>query len=234
MKKIVTYVVSLGLIALLSCRNDSLNPIPGWEPGVHGFAIFADLPEPKEGATTRPNTVANAVNFPVASQDAAKMNFKIRWVTLDNQLTVNKIEVFLDMIESYNDANGNPKTASLGGGGKLLTTFNPSAANRQWNTFTVTPDDVYKLFSTATVKYDGTNAVSVFSNPKRPRSVGARLAGATTIDKLQVAADRFVISWKLYTVDGQVFSIWNPDSICGDPTQYNQASANCNLSWIVK
>lgn len=234
MKKILTYALSVGLVALLSCRDDSLNPLPGWDPGVHAFGIFADVPEPKEGATTRPNTVANAVNFPVTGQAAAKMNFKLRWVSLDNKLTVSKIEVFLDMIESYNDANGNPKTASLGGGGKLLTTFEPSAANRQWNTFSITPADVIKLFGTATVKYDGTNAVPVFNNPKRPRPAGAQLAGATRIDGLTVAADRFVVTWKLTTSDGQVFNVWNPDSICGDPTQYNQASANCNLSWTVR
>lgn len=232
MKKILTYGVALCMVALLSCRDESLNPVPTWEPGVHGFAIFADVPEPKEGASTRPNTTANAANFPLAGQDAAKMNFKLRWVSLDNKLTVKKIDVFLEMIESYNDANGNPKTASLGQ--KLLTTLDPSAANRQWNTFAVTPADVFKLFGTATVKYDGTNAVSVFNNPARPRPEGARLSGATKVNGLNVGADRFVLTWKLTTADGQVFNAWNPDSICGDPTQYNQASANCSLSWIVR
>lgn len=232
MKKILTYALSFGMVALLSCRDESLSPSPGWDPGVHAFAIFADVPEPKEGSNTRPNTVANAANFPVTNQAAAKMNFKLRWVSLDNLLTVKKIDVFVEMIESYNDVDGNPKTASLGQ--KLFTTFDPSAANRQWNTFAVTPDDVYKLFSAATVKYDGKTAVPVFSNPDRPRPVGARLSGAVKVNGLNVNADRFVITWKLTTADGQVFSVWNPDSICGDPTQYNQASANCNLAWIVK
>ena len=232
MKKILTYALSFGMVALLSCRDESLSPNPGWESGVHGFAIFADVPEPKEGSNTRPNTVANAANFPITNQDAAKMNFKLRWVSLDNVLTVKKIDVFIEMIESYNDVDGNPKTASLGQ--KLLTTFDPSAANRQWNTFAVTPADVYKLYSAATVKYDGKTAVPVFSNPDRPRPAGARLSGATKVKGLSVAADRFVLTWKLTTTDGLVFNVWNPDSICGDPTQYNQASANCNLAWIVK
>ncbi len=234
MKKILTYAFSFGMVALLSCRDESLNPLPGWDPAVHAFGIFADVAEPKEGAGARTNTVANAVNFPLVNQNAAKMNFKLRWVSLDNKLTVSKIEVFLDMIESYNDLNGNPKTASLGGGGKLLTTISPAAPNRQWSTFAITPDDIIKLFGTATVKYDGTNAVSVFNNPKRPRPAETRLAGATRIDKLPVSADRFVLTWKLTTADGQVFSAWNPDSICADPTQYNQASANCTLVWRVQ
>ncbi len=232
MKKILTYALSFGMVALLSCRDESLSPNPGWEPGVHGFAIFADVPEPKEGANTRPNTVANAANFPLTNQDAAKQNLKLRWVSLDNKLTVNKIEVFLEMIESYNDVDGNPKSASLGK--KLLTTFNPSAANRQWNNFTITPADVYKLFSAATVKYDGKTEVPVFSNPNRARPAGTRFKGAEKVSGQNVGADRFVVTWKLTTTEGTVFSVWNPDSICGDPTQYNQASANCNLSWIVK
>lgn len=232
MKKLLTYVLSFGMVALLSCRDESLNPVPQWESAVHAFGIFGDVPEPKEGSNTRPNTVANAANFPLAGQDAAKMNFKLRWVTLDNKLNVKKIEVFIEMLESYNDVNGNPKTASLGK--KLLTTFDPSAANRQWNTFAVTPADVYKLYSAATVKYDGTTAVPVFNNPARPRPAGARLAGATKISGLPVAADRFIITWKLTTDGGLVFDTWNPDSVCGDPTQYNQASANCSLTWIVK
>ena len=220
------------MVALLSCRDESLNPVPTFEPAVHGFAIFADVPEPKEGSNSRPNTVANAANFPLAGQDAAKMNLKLRWVSLDNKLSVKKVEVFLEMIESYNDVNGNPKAASLGQ--KLLTTFDPSAANRQWNTFAVTPADVFKLFGTATVKYDGTTAVPVFNNPDRPRPVGARLSGATKVKGLGVSADRFILTWKLTTSDGLVFNAWNPDSICGDITQYNQAAANCDLSWIVK
>lgn len=232
MKKTLTYALSFGMVALLSCRNESLSPSPGWDPGVHAFGIFADVPEPKEGATTRNNVLPNAVNFPLANQDAAKMNFKIRWVTLDNQLTVKKIEVNVEMIESYNDANGNPKTASLGK--KVLTTFDPSAANRQWNNFAITPADIYKLYSTATVKYDGTNAISVFSNPERPRPAGTRLAGATKIKGLPVAADRFVITWNLTTDGGLVFTTWEPQSICSDLTPYTQASANCNLVWIVK
>lgn len=232
MKKILTYTLAFGMIALLSCRNEDLNPVPQWESAVHGFGIFADVPEPKEGSNTRPNTVANAANFPLTAQDAAKMNFKLRWVSLDNVLSVKKIEVFLEMIESYNDVNGNPKTASLGK--KLLTTFDPSAANRQWNTFSITPADVYKLYSAATVKYDGKTDVPVFSNPARPRPAGSRLAGAIKIDGLPVAGDRFVVSWKLTTTEGLIFDVWNPDSICGDPTQYNQASANCSLVWTVK
>ena len=232
MKNIITYGLSLGLLVLLGCRDESLSPMPGWESGVHGFGVFADIAEPKDGAGSRPNAVANAVNFPLTNQSAAKENLKLRWVSLDNKLTVNKVEVFVNMIESYNDPDGNPKTASLGA--KLVKTINPALGNREWSTFSITPDDVYTLFKDATVKYDGTNAVKVFENSARPRVAGQRLLGAGTVNKLAVSADQFVMTWKLYTTDGAVFSVWNSDSICGDPTPYSQAAANCNLSWTVK
>ena len=67
-------------------------------------------------------------------------------------------------------------------------------------------------------------------SPKRSRPVGAQLAGVTRIDGSPVAAGCFVISWKLPTSDGRVFSGWDSGSLCGDPTQYNQTSANGNLS----
>ncbi|MBE7174558.1 MAG: hypothetical protein INR73_28560 [Williamsia sp.] len=232
MKKITSYAVFLGLLVLLGCRDDSLNPLPGWEPGVHGFGVFADIAEPKDGSGSRPNAVANAVNFPVANQGAAKENFRLRWVSLDNKLTVNKMEVYVNMLESYNDPDGNPKTASLGA--KLIKTISPAPGNRTWSDFSISPDDIYTLYKDATVKYDGTNAVKVFENPARPRSATQRLLGAGKVNGLNVNADQFVLTWYLYTTDGLVFKVWNSDSICGDPTPYSQAAANCSLNWTVK
>lgn len=199
---------------------------------MHGFGVFADITEPKDGAGSRPNTISNAVNFPLTNQAAAKENLKLRWVSLDNQLTVSKMEVYVTMTESYNDADGNPKTASLGA--KLAKTISPAPANRTWSEFSITPDDVYNLFKDATVKYDGTNAVKVFENPARPRLAAQRLLGAGKVNGLAVNADQFVLTWMLYTTDGAVFKVWNSDSICGDPTPYSQASANCSLTWTVK
>ena len=224
MKKIFTCAVSFGLLMLVGCRDESLNPLPGWESGVHAFGAFADITEPKDGSGGTPaNTLNYAKNFPASGQDqaAAKINMKLRWVSLDNVLTVNKVEVYVNMIEYYDDADGNPKSASLGS--KLLKTLSPPGANRVYSTYSISATEVYTLFKDATVKYDKVNAVKVFANPKNPRPTGKWFNGS----------EDFVMTWKLYTADGKVFTVWNSDSICGDPTPFSQAKANCQLVWDI-
>ncbi|MDZ7934317.1 MAG: hypothetical protein U5M51_04995 [Emticicia sp.] len=49
-----------------------------------------------------------------------------------------------------------------------------------------------------------------------------------------VAEDNFILTWVLYTSDGQIFNTWNPDSVCADPTSVSEANSNCQLSFIVK
>lgn len=220
MKKFFIYSISAAVGLLMSCRDESLNPNKPWESAVHGFSVFADIAEPKVGAATKPNAAEYGKNFPLTGQDqaaTAAVKFKTRWVSLDNKLTVNKMDILVEMVESYTDPDGNPKTASLGA--KVVKTISPSAANRVWSEYSITPQEVYTLFKDATVKYDKVNAVGVFSNPKLARPTG----------KWFTSTDRLVITWRLTTTDGLVFGTFNPDSICGDPTGYTQASANCQL-----
>ncbi len=220
--------ITFGLIFLMGCRDESLSPLPGWNSAVHGFAIFDGVGTPdadKKG-------IANyAKNFPLTNQDKASIPFKVRWVSLDNKLTVNKIEIFVDMIEYYDDPDGNPKAVSLGAAangidpnGKLIKTLSPAAGNREWNSFTITPQEIANAYKDATVKYNKTTAVKVFANPDNPRPVGKWFNGT----------EDFVMTWRLYTTDGLVFKVFNPDSICGDPTPPSQANANCQLVWDVK
>ena len=225
MKRIATYMFLVGLLATIySCRDESLNPVPKWDYGVHGFGVFDGVAFDGK-VNNRPQKYESdyTKNFPATGQDKAKIDFKLRWVSLDNKLTVNKIEVYVNMTEDYEDPDGNPKTANLGGGSpKLLQTLTTVAANRQWNTFSVTPLQVYNLFKDATVKYDKVNAVKVFSRPKFPRPAGQWFNGET---------DNFVVSWRLYTSDGKVFKSWNQDSVCGDITSVSEANSNCQLTF---
>lgn len=144
MKKTLIYSLSLAIFLLVGCRDESLNPNKPWEPGVHGWGVFDGVAE-----AGKANIAANARNFPLTGQDAAKIDFKIRWVSLDNQLTVNKVVIKIEMRESYTDPDGNPKVASLGI--KTVKTIDNPAGNRQWNSFSITPTEVYNLFKDATV-----------------------------------------------------------------------------------
>ena len=238
MKKILslTIITSL-LLAFSACRDESLNPLPTFLPGVHAFTFFGGIafngnllsrPQPYERA--------NARNFPKAAQNSAKVDFKTRWVSLDNKLTVNKIEIYVRMLESYNDPDGNPKVADLSenGKGKLITTISAPAANRQWNNFSITPQQIFDAYKNATVAYNKVTKVNVFSNPARPRPANAWLRPAETATYGAVASDSFVVTWILYTADGQVFNTWNPDSVCADPTSVSEANSNCQLSFIVQ
>ncbi|MGF7217369.1 hypothetical protein GGR92_003542 [Spirosoma lacussanchae] len=230
MKKLFTYSFVAAITLLLSCRDESLDPNKPWEPGVHGWGVFDGVAE-----AGKANIAANARNFPLTGQDNAKIDFKIRWVSLDNKLTVSKIAIKVDMIESYTDPDGNPKTVALGGGGRVVKTIDAPAANRQWNNFSITPAEIYNLYKDATVKYDKVNAVKVFENPTRPRPAGARLQGPLVVGGKTVAnADAFLVTWELTTTDGLVFKVWNEDSICLDPTPVSQANANCRLSFTVR
>lgn len=230
MKNYLVYSLSAVITLLVGCRDESLDPNKPWEPGVHALGVFDGVAE-----TAKANFAANAKTFPLTGQDAAKIDFKIRWVSLDNKLTVSKIAIKVDMIESYTDPDGNPKTVSLGSGGKVVKTIDAPAANRQWNNFSITPAEIYNLYKDATVKYDKINAVKVFENPARPRPTGARLQGPLVVGgKTMANADAFVVTWELTTSDGLVFKVWNEDSICLDPTPVSQANANCRLNFIVK
>ena len=224
MKKLITYALSFGMVAVLGCRDESLNPVPGWESGVQGYAAFADLPEPAKYASTRPHSLDYAKNFPLKAQDtdAAKVNFKIRWVSLDNVLAVNKVELYVEMLDYYNDADGNPKTAALGK--KLIKTISPAAGNRVYSTFNISPTEIYNLYKDATFKYDKVNAVKVFANPANPRPTGQWFNGT----------EDFVVTWKLYTANDKVFTVWEPSSICGDVTAFTEAASNCKLVFDVK
>lgn len=230
MKQLFLVTLSVVLTLLVGCRDESLNPNKPWEPGVHALGVFDGVAE-----TAKANFAANARNFPLTGQDNAKIDFKIRWVSLDNLLKVSKIVIKVDMIESYTDPDGNPKTISLGSGGRVVKTIDSPAGNRQWNTFSLSPADIYNLYKDATVKYDKVNAVKVFDNPTRPRPAGARLQGPLVVGgKTLASADAFVVTWELTTTDGLVFKVWNEDSICLDPTPVSQANSNCRLNFTVR
>jgi hypothetical protein len=228
MKRIVSYIFLASLLSIIyACKDESLNPVPQWDYAVSGFGVFDGIAfDGKINNRPQKYESSYAKNFPAKGQDNTKIDFKLRWVSLDNKLTVSKIELYVNFTEDYDDPDGNPKTADLGAGvGKLVATLPSVAANRQWNSFSITPKQIYDLYKDATVKYDKVNAVKVFSNPTHARPTGQWFDGNT---------DNFILSWRLYTTDGQIFKSWNQSSVCGDVTSVSEANSNCQLVWSVE
>ena len=223
-KKIFSIGFALSLLLLFeACRDESLNPVPVFDPAVHGFLVFDGVAFDGK-INNRPQKYESdyAKNFPASAQDKGKLDFKIRWVSLDNKLTVNKIEVFVEMKEYYQDAEGNDKTASLGQ--KLITTIATPTANRQWNSFNITPTQVFNAFKDANVKYDKVKDTKVFANPANPRPTGKWFNGS----------EDFIVTWRLYTTDGKVFKSGGSAGICGDITSVSEANSNCQLTFDIE
>jgi hypothetical protein len=223
-KKIFSIGFALSLILVFNaCRDESLNPVPVFEPGVHGFCVFDGVAfNGNLNSRPQPYEKNYAKNFPLTGQDNAKLDFKVRWVSLDNKLTVNKIEIYVEMKEYYKDPEGNEKVASFGQ--KLINTIATPASNRQYNSFSITPTQVYNAFKDATVKYDKVKDTKVFANPANARPTGKWFNGT----------EDMIVTWRLYTSDGSVFKSWSPDGICGDVTSVSEANANCQLTFDVK
>lgn len=225
-KKIHVLLLFILLGAFGSCRNEDLDPLPAWEPGLHGYGVFA----------TKESRDSYTANFPATNQLNSKIDYKIRWVSLDNKLSVSKIELYVNFMESYLDGDKNERVVSHGT--KLVKTLDASG-NRVWTDFSVSAAEVFGLFKDAKFKYDGATETMVFANPLRTAEAPF-LAKRQDPDpnvpaekKLAVSADEFVLTWRLYTPDDKVFKSWSV-SICEEITSAGEGNSNCELVWSVR
>lgn len=194
-KYIIVMIASVGIIT--SCKDESLQVVPDWETGVHGFA-----------AVTSTNTDL------LYNDPAVDVDLDLKWISIDGKVAVNKMEVFVLFDEAYVDVDGNPKVASHGGTkGKLLKSFEGSAvpANRTNVSFSVTQAEVYNLYQASTFDY-GNGPVNVFTNPDKPQRNATQHF---------MWDDVLTIKWTFTADDGRVFSSWAP-SVC---TEF--PGANC-------
>lgn len=194
--------MAIALVGVVtSCKDDSLQLVPEWESGVHGFA-----------KVTSTNTDFQ-YNTP-----ATPINVDLQWISIDSKLTVTKIEVFVRFDENYVDKDGNPAVAAHGGtGGRSFKVYEGGAvpANRTPLSFSMTQNELYTLYQDATFDYDGnsaTPATPVFTNPAVP------FRDATHRFYWQ---DKINVRWVFTTDDGRVFEKWGV-SVC---TEF--PGANC-------
>ncbi len=201
-----------------ACEDEALSPYVEPLSGVHAYA---KLTESSPGSFL----IGDLTN---------PIEMNIQWVSVDRELEVNQIEIYVLFNENYVDEDGNPLVAAHGGSqGLLFKTIDASGlANRENTLLTISQQDVFNLYQDATFDYDddGT-AVSVFDNDFKP----SRSTTNPFID-----GDNFELRWELTTADGLLFDSWSP-SICTEFNTYqaadgtpNDGGFNCTVGWILE
>lgn len=207
--KILNYsfsmLLAVAIVALnASCRDESLNPVPAWDTAVSGNGILV------------------STNNSFSLTDVTKpVQYKFRWLSIDNLNTVTKIEYYVALNETYIDKEGNSRTAKHGD--KLWKVVEGSAvpANRVFIDQSLTQAEVYALYKDNTFNY-GNGTVSVFAQNGR------------TAAKPFISADKVVIRWELTTADGRKFFQWSP-GVCGESIDAAGVPfTNCNLTLSIK
>lgn len=175
----------VGIFVLaVSCKDDK-ELVPVWESGVNG-----------EGLIT---SVLKDLRI---GDEAAPMDFSIKWISIDGKLDVTKMDVFLNYNEEYTDVDGNPAIANHGE--VLWASYEGGnvPSNREPVAFSITQDDLFQTYQNSEFDYgDGNGLVNVFTSI--PVDPDFRDPGRDTT-KL-AAADKFTIRWEFTTSDGRVF-----------------------------
>ncbi|WPP49267.1 hypothetical protein [Catalinimonas niigatensis] len=198
------------LIFNTACEDEELSPYVEPLPGVHAYAELA------EGAPE---------DFMYGDLNE-EITYEIQWVSVDQQLSVNRIDLYVLFNENYVDEDGNPLVARHGGNeGILFRTIESSEVpgNRENIAFSLTQSQIFDLYEGVTFDYDDEDSTAptpVFTNPDKP---SRDLPGAPFIED-----DEFSVRWVLYTDNDLVFDSWSP-SVCTE-----LPGANCEVSWGVE
>ncbi len=202
MKKTMKNLLSIILVALVlvSCRKEDLNPVAKPESGVYGQGKLSS------GSFVSENDASSLVNM------------ELKWIDVNRVLTINKQELFITLKEAYIDKNGNPATATHG-----TQSFKVMDAkgNNEASAFSISADDVYKLFATAKFDY-GKGSVDVF---------GATRPAGKRFNK----NNSFVLSWAFTGSNGLVYKWWSVSVV--DAALYSSQpaiQANASVTWSVK
>lgn len=198
--KFYNYIIIFSLLLFIAGCEKPYDPYPAFESVAHGFGKY------KSGTPT---------SFYFGDNNS-KLEGDLQWISIDNKVTVNEMDLYITWTEGYLDQDGLPKTASHGK--KKLKTLGAGAA-RSPQAFSWTATDVYNLFKGNTFDYkDGAGARDVFNNPKDP---------ARSASSYFTSNDKFVLTWGFKASDGRYFDSWS-GGICS-----NSVGANCQLAFNV-
>ena len=179
------------LVGGTACEDEELSPYVEPSPGVHAYAKIA------EGSTD--SFEAGDLTNP--------LNINIQWVSIDQQLDVASIDLYILFNEDYVDEDGNPLVARHGGEeGVFFQTIDASdLENRENTSFSITQQDILGLYEGTTFDYDedGTEE-PVFTSAFKP---------SRTANQPFIEDDTFVVRWVLTTTDGLVSILGRPVSV---------------------
>lgn len=203
MKTIKYFILTLFAVLMLtmSCEDDR-ELIPVWEYGVNGEGIIT----------------STAKDFK-SSDPSVNLDVNLKWISVDGNVTITKIDVFFTWKEAYIDLEGNPAVATIVDRTPLVS-FEGSEvpANREAVSFSLSQNSLYSMLNGVTFDYgDGNGEVDVWGNPHNvTRNTGLNIF---------VPEDSFTITWQFTGDDGRVFKAWSP-SVC---TEFPQS--NCQLDF---
>ena len=203
MIKIMKNILAIAILALtfMSCRKESLNPVAQGEPGVYG-----------QGKLT-------SGKFLAGNDAGSKVDFQLKWIDVNRKLTMTKQELFVTYYRDYIDKNDNPATAEFGT--KSFKTMD-CKGNNEASTFSLTANDVYTLFASATYDF-GNGKVAAFG---ASRPAGKRFTGD----------DYFQLTWAFTGSNNLVYKWWSVSVVNGevyaDPAN-KTITANADVWWGV-
>ncbi len=212
MKKLY-FVLIIFSAGILSCRDESLNPVKPFETAVHGYGHLV-RGNTFTGSSTDPNT-GLFIGGNVSYNNVWDFVMDFQWISIDKKNNVVKVEMYASFSEPYRDSKSNNKTANHGT--VLLKTFEGASvpANRTSFDVQVTAAELRTAFAGVTFNYDdGRGSVNVLNNTNLiPGRTQAR--NPSSLATQFIPSDAFRITWILYTEDGRVFDSWS-DSICSE------------------
>ncbi len=251
-------VLTIGL--LLGCRDESKNPTLEPEFGAYAKGQFLDATNaeiPTIFGAYSQTTVNGSIFWDKTNtnETTATTNVKgqVTWNAGKDAVVINKIEIYVQLIESYADKNNNVITKSHGPAatptvpeGKLWKTID-AGARLAPAAFAITPSDVYSLYKGTLFDYKGTGtAVDIFennpfevttgggSNPSRkvnrfqPGGRVYTIPASVPLKTVTLLADNISIKWRLLASDGRTFGSWH-NNVCTQLTD-----ANCSILFTVK
>lgn len=244
------FLTSATLIGLaIGCKDDSLSPYIEPNGGASGLGQFVSL---SDGTTLLPTATAfysqsavDAVTFFDENNQANGINYKLQWVSYDDRVNIASIELYVAYNETYSDADRNPLIADHGGPskgpsypeGKFWKSVTPTGARAPID-LTITPSDMFELFKDQTWDYDddgteeGIFSAEAAAITKTDRTVSTKrfLSSRTvtlTAGNVTLAADQFVLRWRLIGDDGKGYGSWSA-SVCQETV-----GINCAGQWRV-